>query len=152
MHLSIIKHVSTSYDTDVALKNLCRYVIDKKKTMGFYGGRGLAPDFAFEEMQRVQMLWGKTTGRRAFHFILGFDDAEAVTPTEALEIGFRVSSLFFPSRQVVYGVHITQSHLHVHFVINTVSMLDGHKLSLRDSEWYNLTQQVYGVAEQFILA
>lgn len=132
--MPIIKFVPQRYDSLEALNNLCAYVVDYEKTRGAYGGRGIIVSNAYETMVYVQRLWAKDWGRLAYHMILSFDDLEALVPWDAMNIAFQVSSLFFPRYQILYGVHVTQEHLHIHFVINPVSLIDGKKLHIGYTE------------------
>jgi hypothetical protein len=51
-----------------------------------------------------------------------------ITPVQAHDIGVRLAQEFFGERfQVVVGTHIDKAHLHNHFVINSVSFIDGKK-------------------------
>ena len=128
--MAIIELAKNPCDTEEALQNLSTYIIDYDKTLGLYGGRGLTPETAFADIDGAQRLWHKTGGRRAYHFIVCFSDDEFLAPHDALHIAFAISSLFFPDYQVLYGVHSTQAHLHVHFAVNTVSLTDGRKLHM----------------------
>jgi len=128
--MAILEVVNNPCDTDLALLNLCSYVVRDDRTCGLVGGRGLRPAQAYEDIRAAQELWGKYSRRRAYHLILSFDDQECIVPLEAEQIAFRVSSLFFPAYQVLYAVHTEQAHLHIHFAVSTVSLEDGRKLHL----------------------
>ena len=53
---------------------------------------------------------------------------ECLIPAEAMEIAVQVSSLFFPTYQVLFGVHTEQVHLHIHMAVSTVALDTGLKL------------------------
>lgn len=147
--MAIIKIVNNPCDTDLALQNLCLYIINPAKTRNLFNGRGLNPQTAYENMCEVQELWSKTSGRRAYHMVLGFDSSEPVASYDALQIAFEISSIFFPTYQVLYGVHTDQPHLHIHFAINTVSLQDGHKLHLDYSAIGYIKQQIIGIIADY---
>ena len=149
--MAVFKVTENPCDTELALQNVCSYIIDEKKTAGMIGGRGIRPLYAFEDMLQAQQLWRKEYGRRAYHMVYSFDDMEVIMPSEAMDIALLISSLFFPTYQVLFGVHTGQKHLHIHFAINTVSLADGRKLllgypSLRAlREVANQITQQYGI-------
>ena len=124
-------------------------MVDYEKTRGAYGGRGVIASNAYEAMVYAQRLWAKDWGRLAYHMILSFDDLEALIPWDAMNIAFQVSSLFFPRYQVLYGVHITQEHLHIHFVINPVSLIDGKKLHLGFTEQQGLFASISRLLQEY---
>lgn len=124
------KIVDNPCNDEFALQNLCDYVIDPAKTNGWVGGRGLDSYHAYDEISAMQTLWRKDFGRRAYHCILSFGNEETVTIIDAQQIAYQVAGLFFLPYQVLYGIHVTQEHLHIHFVVNTVSLVDGSKLNL----------------------
>ncbi len=128
--MAILKIVKNPCDTDEALYNLCKYIAKEGRTCGYCGGRGLYPSTAYEEICRTQILWGKDKRRRAYHFIVGFEDGTVATAEEAMEVAVRISSLLFPPYQVLFGVHVTQKHIHIHFAVNPVSLVDGKKLAI----------------------
>lgn len=128
--MSYLKIVDNPCSDELTLQRLCDYIIDPAKTNGWIGGRGLDPYHAYEEISGMQMLWRKDFGRRAYHCILSFGDEEAITIIEAQQIAYQVAGFFFLPYQVLYGIHVTQEHLHIHFAVNTVSLVDGSKLNL----------------------
>lgn len=128
--MSYFKIVKNPCNNERALQNLCDYIVDPAKTNGWIGGRGLDPYCAYEEISGMQILWRKNFGRQAYHCVLSFGDEEAITIIEAQQIAYQVAGLFFLPYQVLYGIHVTQEYLHIHFVINTVSLIDGSKLNL----------------------
>ena len=96
-------------------------------------GRGINPNNALRQILYMQQLFGKTDKRRAYHLTVDFSDQEYLTIQDAVEIGFELSNLFFPEYQVLFGVHgkhTGQEHIHLHFVINTVSLFGTNKLHL----------------------
>jgi len=128
--MAYFKMVNNPCDSDELLETVCSYITQWNRTCGMIGGRGLRPECAYEDIREGQYLWNKAFGRRAYHCVLAFDDMEVIVPTEAMEIAYKVSALFFPGWPVLFGVHTEQEHLHIHFVISTVSLADGRKLHI----------------------
>ena len=122
--MAVVKVMPYTYSWDSDLKNLCDYIVDQDKTgYGYYTfGRGVEPLSAFEDFCELQQLRGKTYGRRAYHIIISFDPKYAFCAEDGMALAYDISSYFFPSFQVVCGVHPYQEVLHAHFAINTVSL------------------------------
>lgn len=78
--MAVLKLVNNPCDTEDALRNLCHYVVRMDRTMGNVGGRGVRASTAYEDFCMAQSLWGKNHGRRAYHFVLSFDDMECLIP------------------------------------------------------------------------
>ena len=149
--MAVLKLVNNPCDTDEALRNLCHYVIRWDRTLGNIGGRGVKPSTAYEDICMAQVLWGKAHGRRAYHLILSFDDMECLIPYEAMEIAVQVSSLFFPTYQVLFGVHTEQDHLHIHMAVSTVALDTGLKLHVDFEMLRYLRTQINQIVSRFIL-
>lgn len=148
--MAILKIVDNPCDTDEALANLCAYIIDEYKTQGNICGRGLNPYEAYADMVKVQSLCKKTSGRKSYHLIVSFSDSEPIADCEAKDIGFEIASLFFPDYQVLFGVHFSQAHLHIHFAVNTVNLTTGHKLHIDYSVRNQLQMQINNIIQSYI--
>lgn len=134
-YMAIIKPISNPVDSYDLLYKLCYYVTGEEGSVKrqYCFGRGINPDNAFQEILYMQQLFGKIDNRRAYHLTIDFSDQECLSIQDAIEIGFELSNMFFPEYQVLFGVHgehTGQDHLHLHFAINTVSLLGGRKLHL----------------------
>ena len=144
-----IKLIPNPCNCAEALENLCCYITDPVKTKGYIGGRGLSPKTAYEDMAELQALFQTDYGRRAYHLIVSFPDTIVLSPYELTEIAERVSELFFPNYQVLYGVHVTQAHPHFHMAVNTTSIQDGKKLHITFSEFSALQKQISRIVQDY---
>ena len=60
-----------------------------------------------------------------------------VTPEQAQQIGMEFARKMWGKRfQVVVTTHLNTKHLHCHFVINSVSFVDGKRLKDKEKSWY----------------
>lgn len=85
------------------------------------------PDTAFYEMKNVKKQFFKTGGIECFHAIQSFAEKE-VTPEQAHEIGIKLAEELWGERfQVVVSTHLNTDNIHNHFVLNSVSFLDGKR-------------------------
>ena len=102
----------------------------------FVSGINCNPRTAKMEMQKIKKFYGKEDGVIAYHGYQSFAPGEA-TPEIAHEIGVKLARQLWGDRyQVLVATHLDRAnHLHSHFVINTVSFVDGIK--------YHRTKQDY---------
>lgn len=128
--MAILKIINNPVDSIESLENLCNYITEKSKSKSyenFIGGKNLEPENAFNEMVYTQELFDKSFGRRAYHFIVSFGNDEPIMPDDAYDIGYDIANTFFSDYQLIFNVHTTQDNIHLHFALNTVSIVDGRK-------------------------
>lgn len=94
----------------------------------FVSGINCCPGTAVSEMIAVKRRFGKEGGTTAYHGYQSFAPGEA-TPEIAHEIALKLAErLWGEQYQVVVATHLDKAnHLHSHFVLNTVSFVDGKK-------------------------
>ena len=105
-------------------------------------GINCTPAHAREEMLSVKAKWCKEDGTMAYHGYQSFAEGE-VTPEQAHEIGIELAQELWGDRyQVLVATHVDKiSHIHNHFVINTVSFADGKKFH-RTKDDYRAMREV----------
>lgn len=85
------------------------------------------PDTALREMRHSKKQFFKTDGIQCFHGVQSFVKGE-ITPEQAHEIGIKLANELWGDRfQVVVSTHLNTENLHNHFVLNSVSFLDGKR-------------------------
>lgn len=85
------------------------------------------PDTAIHEMRNIKKQFFKTTGIQCFHGVQSFVKGE-VTPEQAHEIGIKLAEELWGDKfQVVVSTHLNTDNLHNHFVLNSVSFVDGKR-------------------------
>ena len=141
--MPVIKVIRNTYLDDQALENVLAYVLRGP----FTGGYGIDPDNAYELMAMVKSAYHKTGGVQLKHFIISFSTVEfdLLDFDGLLGLGYQVGQ-HFREYQMVYAIHMETHHVHLHFVMNTVSFLDGHKFSDGLVPFYELRRLL---AEQF---
>ena len=102
----------------------------------YVSGVNCAPTTAREEMIAVKKRFGKEDGIVAFHGYQSFAPGEC-NPAMAHEIGKKLAEELWGSQyQVLIATHLDKAnHLHNHFVVNSVSFIDGKR--------YHRTNQDY---------
>lgn len=111
------------------LHNELEYISDDYKTeeKKYVTGINCSTNNACEEMKEIKKLFQKEDGIIAFHAYQSFKEGE-VTPEQAHKIGIQLAEEMWGDRfQVVVATHLNTNHIHNHFVINSVSFVDGKK-------------------------
>ena len=120
------------------LSDVIDYAVNREKTQtadekseilrSFVSGVNCNPSTARDEMLAVKKRFGKEDGTVAYHGYQSFAPGEA-TPELAHEIGLKLAQKLWGERyQVLVTTHLDKTnHLHNHFVLNTVSFIDGIK-------------------------
>ncbi|MBE5805982.1 MAG: relaxase [Clostridiales bacterium] len=111
------------------LHNVIDYVEAEYKTeKQFYvSGLNCSPETAYEEMIITKQQFNKTGGILGFHAFQSFKEGE-VTPERAHAIGVKLAEEMWGDRfEVVVSTHLNTNHYHNHFVINSVSFVDGKR-------------------------
>ena len=98
-------------------------------------------DTAVKDMMAVKNSFKKTDGVIAYHGYQSFAEGE-VTPDQAHEIGKALAKELWGDRfQVLVTTHLDKdSHIHNHFVINTVSFVDGKKFFRSNKDYYRMRE------------
>ncbi len=106
-----------------------RYVENDDKTdqTMFVSGINCSKHNAYNEMIAVKRRFGERGKNIAYHGYQSFAEGE-VTPDEAHAIGMETARQMWGARyQVVVTTHLNTDNIHNHFVINSVSFVDGKK-------------------------
>lgn len=126
-----------------SLKNIIKYVskeFDKTKDVDTIKGLNVAdnPDIAKAQMIYTKKEFGKETGRQYQHYVLSFSDEEKLKPKEAIAYAEKHAKECFGDRfQVFLAVHQNGNggKLHVHYVVNSVSYIDGKKIQTSKDDY-----------------
>lgn len=111
------------------LLNVIEYARNSDKTEKEYyvSGINCEAESAYEEMQDTKKFYHKEDKILAFHAYQSFKEGE-VTPELAHQIGIQLAKEMWGDRfQVIVTTHLNTNHIHNHFVINSVSFVDGLK-------------------------
>ena len=121
-----------------ALKDVLAYAKNEEKTEKEYFCEGINCNVAIARDQfiSVKEQYAKTAGIQAYHGYLSFKETD-ITPEFAHRMGIEFAKRVWGKRfQIVVTTHLNTSHLHCHFVINSVSFVDGKKLQNEEKAWF----------------
>ncbi len=132
------------------LSDVIDYAVNSEKTQkvddesteihsSFVSGINCHPSTARDEMLAVKRRFGKEDGTAAYHGYQSFAPGEA-TPETAHEIGIKLAEKLWGNKyQVIIATHLdTENHLHNHFVVNTVSFIDGIKYYRSAKDYHDM--------------
>lgn len=139
--MSVIKSVNSRSGSRAALRNTLGYVLQDKKTssdltlvLGDYPHLEVTADKVFQHFMQTKELFNKTGGRMYKHFVVSWHKDENISPEVALDIARQWAEKVFPEFCTLVTVHTDREHLHCHIVLNSVSMIDGHKYHMNPEE------------------
>lgn len=130
-----------------SLRDVISYAADEEKTEREYFCEGINcdPFQARNEFITVKEQFGKTDGIQAYHGYLSFREQD-ITPELAQRIGMEFADRVWGEKyQVIVTTHLNTKHLHCHFVINSVSFVDGKRC--RETSWFKF----YRIADEICL-
>lgn len=114
------------------LKRIIKYVTSREKTdSDLIGGIGVSEKNAFARMNTVKNFYNKTNGRGYIHFIVS---PKGYIDPDLLYMAAEQISFYYKDYQILYAVHVNTNNTHIHFVLNTVCVTDGHKFSQSKNE------------------
>ena len=122
-----------------ALKDVLEYAKDEEKTEQQYyvSGINCNPDKARDQFVMVKEQYNKTGGIQAYHGYISFKDTDNLSPDLAHQIGMEFVGRVWGERfQVVVTTHLNTKCLHCHYVINSVSLVDGKRLQNKEKAWF----------------
>ena len=126
------------------LRNALAYCLQPLKTnpelcyvQGPYADGPISSDFVYGSFLDLKNEYGKEEGRQYFHTVISFPKTEKISPEQALDFGIEFASKQYSGYQCAMAVHTDKDHLHVHFIINSVSYNDGKKFDLNRKKLKN---------------
>lgn len=131
------------------LADVISYAKDEEKTeREFYvEGINCNPAIAREQFVTVKEQYGKTDGIQAYHGYLSFRETD-ISPELAQKIGMEFANEVWGKRfQVVVTTHLNTKHLHCHFVLNSVSFVDGKRC--QDTSWFKFHKVADRICEKY---
>ena len=134
--LNYIKNPDKTTELSDGLKEVLAYTTQGYKTneKEYITGINCDPKTSLKQMMNTKLSYNKMDGRLAFHAVQYFKPGE-VTPEECHALGVQLAKQMWGNRfEVVVSTHLDKDHLHNHFVINSVSWVDGIKYGNRKSD------------------
>lgn len=135
--MAILKAVNVKVGRNANLKGIITYVMKPQKTEDrlAYGYCCDVPT-ALETMNETKAVFGKHKGRQYYHFVLSFPPIENIRKEQAhaVAIQFAERCKKFWGFEMLLATHKDRKHIHTHFIMNSVSFVDGHKFHITKKE------------------
>lgn len=134
-----------------SLKDVLSYAKDEEKTeKEFYvEGINCNPSTARDQFISVKKAYGKEDGIQAYHGYLSFKEQD-ISPDLAQKIGMEFANEVWGKRfQVVVTTHLNTNHLHCHYVINSISFIDGKRLWGEEKAWFKFRLVADRICEKY---
>lgn len=134
-----------------ALADVLTYAKDEEKTekQFFVDGINCNPSTARDQFITTKEYFGKTDGIQAYHGYMSFKEQD-ITPEKAQEVGMEFARRAWGKRyQVVVTCHLNTQHLHCHFVINSISFVDGKRMVDNEKNWFKFRHIADAVCKEY---
>ena len=148
------ENIDFSHPDFCGLRDVLEYTQQDAKTemQFFVSGINCDPITACEQMQRTKRRFQKTGGILAFHGYQAFAPGE-VTPETAHTIGLKLAEALWGDRfEVVVSTHLDKHHLHNHFVLNSVSFIDGKRYYDNKASYARIRQESDRLCREYALS
>ena len=125
-----------------AIDKVVEYTADDLKTEKrmYVSGVNCQVPFAKEQFMETKRRFNQMNGRTCYHGYQSFRAGEVDADT-AHRIGVELAKELWGDRfEVVVATHLNTDHYHNHFVINSVSSVDGRKFSNRKPDYARMRE------------
>lgn len=147
-----VKSKSKYSDADYqSLKDVLAYAKNEEKTEKEYFCEGINCNVseAREQFIETKKRFDKPDGVQAYHGYMSFAE-QNITPELAQKIGMEFAQKVWGKRfQVVVTTHLNTKHLHCHFVVNSVSFVDGKKMTDNEKNWFKFRHDADLLCEKY---
>ena len=145
----VIDYTMAGYhDENDDMANVLDYAAKGIKTeqKKYVSGINCSPEYARDQMMLTKTHYHKKGGILLWHGYQSFKPRE-VTPEEAHKIGLELAQkLWGDDYEVLVCTHLDTSHIHNHFVVNSVSFRTGKKLDVR---WKDMARESDRLCRQY---
>lgn len=128
-----------------AMHNVFQYVGNSSKSCGLVGAQNMLIESGIEQVLAANKYFYNDTGKKVIHFVIAFAQDDYISTTDAFNAGYEVCSLL-PEYQIKFSVHQDTDNLHIHFAMNPISLINGHKFWFNNANLFNF---ISGLREIF---
>lgn len=130
---------------DNSYHDVLDYIFNQKKAVESGGYYITKSSLAAEEMEQTAIRFGKNCGKRLRHSVLSFRPEENISSEQAADFADKIIKHYGREYQIVYAVHNNTDNLHIHFVMNQISYLDGHRYRGQKKDYYAFQRHMKNV-------
>lgn len=155
--MATLTYIRETKQSISAMKGVIDYCCQQKKVYNSDTNRRLVSGIncdgenAFTEFMTTKNAYKKTDGINFYQYVQSFPPEEIITHEQAHQIALTFAERAWPDHEILVTTHCDAEHIHSHFVINSVSFVDGHKLRQNPNTLKSLRKlndeicQVYGL-------
>lgn len=142
--MATISYIPEHKQTPGAMKAVMNYCMQEKKTVEpetgirFVSGVKCIGINSVTEFIATKTAFGKEDGIQFYQYVQSFSPRENISHAKAHEIALEFAEKAWPGYEVQVCTHCDASHIHSHFVINSVSAETGKKLRQNPNTLKNL--------------
>ncbi|MEE1262073.1 relaxase/mobilization nuclease domain-containing protein [Ruminococcus sp.] len=132
--MATVMFIPESTQNRFAMRAVINYCQQEYKTFDSISKRRLISGVncdganSFKEFMATKKVYGKDNGIFFYHYAQSFSPSEKLTPEQAHEIALEFAEKAWEGHEVLVTTHCDASHIHSHFVINSVGFESGMKL------------------------
>ena len=132
--MATVIFIKESRQNPSAMRAVINYCQQEYKTFDSRSKRQLVSGIncdganSYREFMATKKVYGKADGILFYQYAQSFSPTEKLTPEQAHEISTEFAEKAWPGQEVLVATHCDASHIHTHFVINSVSFESGKKL------------------------
>lgn len=152
--MATVTYIKETRQHPSAMVSVMRYCLQESKTVEqltgqrYVSGIGCDGLNSITEFLATKHAYGKLDGINFYQYVQSFSPRENITHAQAHEIAREFAMKAWPGHEVQVTTHCDAKHIHSHFVINSVSFEDGHKLR-QDP---NTLKQLRAISDELCLA
>ena len=132
--MATLSYIREQEQNASAMKRVIRYctqdhkVTDPDSGCRYVRGVNCDGENSFAEFMTTKKCFHKTNGIYFYQYTQSFSPDENITPATAHEIALEFAERAWQGHEVMVATHVDREHIHSHFIINSVSCIDGKKL------------------------
>ena len=132
--MATVIFIKESRQNPSAMRAVINYCQQEYKTFDSRSKRQLVSGIncdganSYREFMATKKVYGKADRIFFYQYAQSFSPTEKLTPEQAHEISMEFAEKAWPGQEILVATHCDASHIHTHFVINSVSFESGKKL------------------------
>lgn len=148
--MSLLKYINKPYEDKFDLHDQINYCLGKTENVIYdyasFGVNHLNKETICNSMIHTKKLFNKEEGKQFYHFIISIHPKRKISLENKLtyasfilnDLGLKIEKTGFQCLGIIHvgiienlfnkGIINYEENVHIHFVVNSVSFIDGHKL------------------------
>jgi hypothetical protein len=130
--MATVNFIKCKHQNKASMRGTIEYIMQDYKVdyngVHLASGKDCCPESAYNEFMATKQSYDKADGVFFYHYTQSFHPNENLTPQKAHKIALKFAEDNYPDHEVLVATHMDKSHIHSHFVINSVSFKSGKKL------------------------